>query len=44
MNEEILDYPTSNLEFWFFSKFVILCNAYKKKSRVIPIKLLLNHG
>jgi hypothetical protein len=40
MNEEILDRPTSNLEFWFFPKFVILCNAYKIKSWVIPIKLL----
>nr|YP_009051616.1 Ycf1 [Salix interior]AII01963.1 Ycf1 [Salix interior] len=40
MNEEILDRPTSNLEFWFFPKFVILCKAYKIKSWMIPIKLL----
>nr|QGU84273.1 hypothetical chloroplast RF19 [Homalium cochinchinense] len=41
MNEEILDRPISNLEFSFFPKFVILYNAYKIKSWVIPIKLLL---
>nr|QGU84641.1 hypothetical chloroplast RF19 [Scolopia chinensis] len=41
MNEEILDRPISNLEFWFFPKFVILYNAYKIKSWMIPIKLLL---
>nr|YP_010266434.1 hypothetical chloroplast RF19 [Xylosma congesta]UIE10236.1 hypothetical chloroplast RF19 [Xylosma congesta] len=41
MNEEILERPISNLEFWFFPKFVILYNAYKIKSWVIPIKLLL---
>nr|UKS08865.1 hypothetical protein RF1 [Salix eriocephala] len=40
MNEEILDRPTSNFEFWFFPKFVILCKAYKIKSWMIPIKLL----
>jgi len=40
MNEEMLDHPTSNLEFWFFPKFVILCITYKIKSWVIPIKLL----
>nr|QJE37166.1 hypothetical protein RF1 [Salix triandra] len=40
MNEEILDRPTSNLEFWFFPKFVIFCKAYKIKSWMIPIKLL----
>ena len=40
MNEEMLDHPTSNLEFWFFPKFVILCNTYKIKSWVIPIKIL----
>jgi hypothetical protein len=27
MNEEMLDHPTSNLEFWLFPKFVILCNT-----------------
>jgi hypothetical protein len=42
MNEEILDRPKSNLEFWFFPKFVILCNAYKIKSWVIPITTPLN--
>nr|QGU83955.1 hypothetical chloroplast RF19 [Homalium racemosum] len=41
MNEEILDRPISNFEFSFFPKFVILYNAYKIKSWVIPIKLLL---
>nr|YP_010044962.1 hypothetical protein RF1 [Dianyuea turbinata]QPF96166.1 hypothetical protein RF1 [Dianyuea turbinata] len=41
MNEEILNHPISNFEFWFFPKFVILYNAYKIKSWVIPIKLLL---
>lgn len=43
MNEEILNRPISNLELWFFPKFVILYNAYKYKIKpwVIPIKLLL---
>nr|YP_009489884.1 hypothetical chloroplast RF19 [Paeonia brownii]AFM83731.1 hypothetical chloroplast RF19 [Paeonia brownii]AWH11154.1 hypothetical chloroplast RF19 [Paeonia brownii] len=41
MNEEILNRPISNLELWFFSEFVLLYNAYKKKPWVIPIKLLL---
>nr|ADD30919.1 putative RF1 protein [Liquidambar styraciflua] len=41
MNEEILSRPISNLEFWFFSEFVLLYNAYKIKPWVIPIKLLL---
>nr|QGU84384.1 hypothetical chloroplast RF19 [Casearia velutina] len=41
MNEEILNRAISNLEFWFFPKFVILYNAYKRKPWVIPIKLLL---
>nr|WKV26342.1 hypothetical chloroplast RF1 [Paeonia delavayi var. lutea] len=41
MNEEILNRPISNLELWFFSEFVLLYNAYKKKTWVIPIKLLL---
>jgi len=43
MNEEILDRPTSNLEFWFFLKFMILCNAYKIKSWVIPAWFVFCH-
>nr|YP_010339914.1 Ycf1 protein [Exochorda racemosa]UOA66131.1 Ycf1 protein [Exochorda racemosa] len=41
MNEEILSYPISNLELWFFPEFVILYNIYKIKPWVRPIKLLL---
>nr|WRI60995.1 hypothetical protein RF1 [Emblica urinaria] len=41
MNEEILNRPISNLEFWFFEKFVTLYNAYKIKPWVIPTELLL---
>nr|YP_009699358.1 Ycf1 [Alangium chinense]QEJ87211.1 Ycf1 [Alangium chinense] len=41
MNEEILNRPISNLEFWFFQEFVLLYNAYKIKPWVIPSKLLL---
>nr|AEX58511.1 hypothetical chloroplast RF19 [Theobroma grandiflorum] len=41
MNEEILSRPISNLELWFFPEFVLLYNAYKVKSWIIPIKLLL---
>nr|QGX43681.1 hypothetical protein RF1 [Rhizophora mucronata] len=41
MNEEILHQPISNLELWFFPKFVIFCNTYEIKPWVIPIKLLL---
>nr|AQU64810.1 hypothetical chloroplast RF1 [Nyssa sinensis]AUF33526.1 Ycf1 [Nyssa wenshanensis]AUF33951.1 Ycf1 [Nyssa sinensis] len=41
MNEEILNRPISNPEFWFFPKFVLFYNAYKMKPWVIPSKLLL---
>nr|YP_009333979.1 Ycf1 [Glycosmis pentaphylla]AOZ20932.1 Ycf1 [Glycosmis pentaphylla]BEV76695.1 Ycf1 protein [Glycosmis pentaphylla] len=41
MNEEILSCPISNLESWFFPKFVLLFNAYRMKPWIIPIKLLL---
>nr|YP_010284499.1 hypothetical protein RF1 [Caryocar glabrum]YP_010284511.1 hypothetical protein RF1 [Caryocar glabrum]UKQ56241.1 hypothetical protein RF1 [Caryocar glabrum]UKQ56253.1 hypothetical protein RF1 [Caryocar glabrum] len=41
MNEEILNRPISNLELWFFPKFVILYNVYKRRPWVIPIQLLL---
>nr|WRY69711.1 hypothetical chloroplast RF1 [Phyllanthus fluitans] len=41
MNEEILNRPISNLELWFFEKFVTLYNAYKIKPWVIPTQLLL---
>nr|YP_010620436.1 hypothetical chloroplast RF1 [Cicca acida]WAX37412.1 hypothetical chloroplast RF1 [Cicca acida]WJJ69830.1 hypothetical chloroplast RF1 [Cicca acida] len=41
MNEEILNRPISNLELWFFEKFVTLYNAYKIKPWVIPTELLL---
>nr|YP_010528446.1 hypothetical chloroplast RF1 [Paraquilegia microphylla]UXW65261.1 hypothetical chloroplast RF1 [Paraquilegia microphylla] len=41
MNEEILNWPISNLELWFFPEFVLLNDAYKIKPRIIPIKLLL---
>jgi hypothetical protein len=41
MNEAILNQPISNLELWFFPKFVIFCNTYKIQPWVIPIKLLL---
>nr|YP_010512529.1 hypothetical protein Ycf1 [Luetzelburgia bahiensis]UXL83853.1 hypothetical protein Ycf1 [Luetzelburgia bahiensis] len=38
MNVEIL--TISNLEFWFFSKFVIFYNAYTSNPWIIPIQLL----
>ncbi|KAL8064607.1 hypothetical protein ABFX02_01G101300 [Erythranthe guttata] len=41
MNEKMLNCPVSNLELWFFPKFMLLYNAYETKSWVIPIKLLL---
>nr|YP_009766649.1 Ycf1 [Cadellia pentastylis]QIS97184.1 Ycf1 [Cadellia pentastylis] len=41
MNVEILNRPISNLELWFFSKFVLFYNTYMSKPWVIPIKLLL---
>nr|YP_009455550.1 hypothetical protein RF1 [Cercis glabra]AUG83546.1 hypothetical protein RF1 [Cercis glabra] len=40
MNVEIINHSISNLELWFFSKFVIFYNAYTNKPWVIPIKLL----
>nr|YP_009557058.1 hypothetical protein RF1 [Trigastrotheca stricta]QBC70685.1 hypothetical protein RF1 [Trigastrotheca stricta] len=44
MNEEILNLPISNLEFWFFPEFVLLYNAYKIKPWVIPINFLLSNS
>nr|YP_009516848.1 putative chloroplast RF1 [Thalictrum thalictroides]AYE67676.1 putative chloroplast RF1 [Thalictrum thalictroides] len=41
MNEEIRNWPISNLELWFFPEFVLLHDAYKIKPRIIPINLLL---
>ncbi|CAI0425541.1 unnamed protein product [Linum tenue] len=41
MNDEMLNFFISNFELWFFQKFVILSNAYKRKPWVIPINLLL---
>nr|YP_009503996.1 hypothetical chloroplast RF19 [Xylocarpus moluccensis]AXA07456.1 hypothetical chloroplast RF19 [Xylocarpus moluccensis] len=45
MNEEILSRPlsTSNPEPWFFPELGLLCNAYRIKPWIIPIKLLLFH-
>nr|YP_009861558.1 hypothetical protein RF1 [Mirabilis himalaica]QKN19455.1 hypothetical protein RF1 [Mirabilis himalaica] len=43
MNEEILSYPISNLESWFFPEFLLLYNAYKMKPWVIPINLLFSN-
>nr|YP_010512116.1 hypothetical protein Ycf1 [Myrospermum sousanum]UXL83440.1 hypothetical protein Ycf1 [Myrospermum sousanum] len=40
MNVEILNRSISNLQFWFFSKFVIFYNAYMSNPWIIPIKLL----
>nr|YP_010439720.1 Ycf1 protein [Viola betonicifolia]UTC33657.1 Ycf1 protein [Viola betonicifolia]UXO95085.1 Ycf1 protein [Viola betonicifolia] len=42
-DDEILKNPISNLELerWFFPKFVILYNVYKKKPWAVPINLLL---
>nr|YP_009695707.1 Ycf1 [Caiophora cirsiifolia]QEJ82289.1 Ycf1 [Caiophora cirsiifolia] len=41
MNEEIVNRPISNLEFWFVPEFVLLYNVYKMKPWVIPSELLL---
>nr|YP_010233246.1 214 kDa protein [Centranthera grandiflora]QSX28448.1 214 kDa protein [Centranthera grandiflora] len=41
VNKEMLKYPISNLESWFFPEFVFLYNAYKMKPWCIPSKLLL---
>ncbi|TYH66840.1 hypothetical protein ES332_D06G149700v1 [Gossypium tomentosum] len=38
---KILSCPISNLELWFFPKFVLVYNACKVKPWIIPIKLLL---
>lgn len=43
MNVEILNRSVSNLEFWFFSKFLIFYNAYMSNPWIIPIKLLFFH-
>nr|QDM58279.1 hypothetical chloroplast RF19 [Anemarrhena asphodeloides] len=43
MNQERLYRTISNLEPWFFPEFVLLFDAYKKKPRIIPIKLLIFH-
>nr|YP_010600051.1 hypothetical protein RF1 [Gomphrena globosa]WAL04524.1 hypothetical protein RF1 [Gomphrena globosa] len=44
MNEEILNRPTSNLEFWFFSEFFLFYNAYKMKPWIIPINFLFSNS
>ncbi|CAL9192557.1 unnamed protein product, partial [Musa hybrid cultivar] len=36
-------YTISNLEPWFFPEFVLPFDAYKIKSWIIPIKLLLSN-
>nr|YP_009366886.1 hypothetical chloroplast RF1 [Hydrastis canadensis]ARJ63110.1 hypothetical chloroplast RF1 [Hydrastis canadensis] len=41
MNEEIKNWPISNLELWFFPEFVLLYDAYKIQPWIIPINLLL---
>nr|YP_010362674.1 hypothetical protein RF1 [Euphorbia tithymaloides]YP_010362694.1 hypothetical protein RF1 [Euphorbia tithymaloides]UNS16630.1 hypothetical protein RF1 [Euphorbia tithymaloides]UNS16650.1 hypothetical protein RF1 [Euphorbia tithymaloides] len=41
MNDEIQNSFISNFELWFFRKFVILYNTYKKKPWTIPIQFLL---
>nr|YP_010500630.1 hypothetical chloroplast RF1 [Euphorbia altotibetica]UXB55878.1 hypothetical chloroplast RF1 [Euphorbia altotibetica] len=41
MNEEIENSLISNFELWFFRKFVILYNIYKRKRWTIPIQFLL---
>nr|QGR22956.1 Ycf1 [Euphorbia kansui] len=41
MNEEIENSLLSNFELWFFRKFVILYNTYKRKPWTIPIQFLL---
>nr|YP_010864722.1 hypothetical protein RF1 [Indigofera linnaei]WGS97871.1 hypothetical protein RF1 [Indigofera linnaei] len=43
MNVEIRNCSVSNLEFWFFSKFLIFYNAYMSNPWIIPIKLLFFH-
>ncbi|KAJ4973764.1 hypothetical protein NE237_006938 [Protea cynaroides] len=41
MNEEILNHPISNFELWFFPELLLLFDAYKIKTWVMPTKLLL---
>nr|YP_010557991.1 hypothetical protein RF1 [Euphorbia echinulata]UED19101.1 hypothetical protein RF1 [Euphorbia echinulata] len=41
MNKEIQNSLILNFEVWFFRKFVILYNTYKKKPWTIPIQFLL---
>nr|YP_010223313.1 Ycf1 protein [Euphorbia peplus]UCL27306.1 Ycf1 protein [Euphorbia peplus] len=41
MNEEIENSILSNFELWFFPKFGILYNTYKRKPWTIPIQFLL---
>ncbi|KAL6513102.1 hypothetical protein OROMI_034573 [Orobanche minor] len=41
IKKKMLKYPLTNLEFWFFSEFGLLYNAYKNKPWFIPSKLLL---
>nr|YP_010559544.1 hypothetical protein RF1 [Euphorbia alluaudii]UED20983.1 hypothetical protein RF1 [Euphorbia alluaudii] len=43
MNEEIQKSLILNFEVWFFRKFVILYNTYKKKPWTIPIEFLLSN-
>uniref|UniRef100_UPI0031F3F0E6 hypothetical chloroplast RF19 n=1 Tax=Platylobium rotundum TaxID=3041826 RepID=UPI0031F3F0E6 len=40
MNVQKLNRFRSNLEFWFFSKFVIFYNTYMSNPWIIPIKLI----
>nr|QKK51228.1 Ycf1.2 [Teesdalia nudicaulis] len=41
MNEEILNHPIINFDFFFFPEFFLFSNTYKIKPWFIPIKLLL---
>nr|AFM83351.1 hypothetical chloroplast RF19 [Kingia australis] len=41
MNQERIYCTISNLETWFFPEFVLLFDAYKIKTWIMPIKLLL---
>nr|YP_009895633.1 Ycf1.2 [Draba verna]QKK42093.1 Ycf1.2 [Draba verna] len=41
MNEEILNGPITNFEFFFFPEFFLFSSTYKMKPWIIPIKLLL---
>nr|YP_009716107.1 hypothetical protein RF1 [Suaeda glauca]QGL09232.1 hypothetical protein RF1 [Suaeda glauca]UQK97077.1 hypothetical protein RF1 [Suaeda salsa] len=44
MNEEILSYPISKLESWFFPEFFLFYNAYKIKPWIIPIDFLFSNS